>query len=82
MRDPFEFTLGSVKLKVKFKRVRTRLDARRFPIKRRKLDAILRGSSDIFCVLGPLEEGHRSGSESGAYRKGHSRKTGCSDAIL
>ena len=81
LREPLEFTRGSDKLKVKLKRVRTRLDERRFPIKRRKRDTILRGSSDIFCILGPLEEGHRSGSESGAYRKAHSRKTGCSDAI-
>ena len=46
-REPFELTLGSDKLKVKFKRARTRLLRRRLPIKRRKRDTILRGSSDI-----------------------------------
>ena len=60
-RDPFLLTRGSDKLNVKVRRVRTRLSRRRFPIKRRNCDTILRGSSDILEILGPIEEGHDRG---------------------
>ena len=60
-REPFVFTCGSDKFNVKVRRVRTRLSRRRFPIKRRNCDTILRGSSDILEILGPIEEGHDRG---------------------
>ena len=46
-REPFEFARGSDKLNVKLSLARTRFDRRRSPMKRRKCDTILRGSSDI-----------------------------------
>src|SRR6476661_5107767 len=83
-RAPFVPTRGSDKLNVKLSRVRTRLEWRRLPIKRRNCDTILRGSSDIqlkpLNSLGPIEEGH--GKAASGAMQGHSRKPARADATV